>query len=249
MKKAFAIQRTSLLQRRRGRRYGGVFVDLSLVTSAATRGLGIVDGGFRDCVGTGTADFEDLVHFVDEELVFVIGEFAVVVELLEVGGEDSGRGVAEFFEVDDFADEASEDVEETCVFERVLAELLFERLGGEIAQQVIILVGDELKSGFREGGGVIGRDDVASAFAVGLDEGEALLLGQVTAIAGISPVREIHLRNWIGERRVDRGLEFGDDLAGGHAVVEHEVNERAERFGQFGDFAVDVVGLLKFGRY
>jgi uncharacterized protein YdiU (UPF0061 family) len=35
-------------------------------------------------------------------------------------------------------------------------------------------------------------------------------------------------------------LEPGDDFAGGGAVVEHGVDEVAEGFGEFGDFAVEL---------
>src|SRR6266481_7314487 len=79
------------------------------------------------------ADFEDLVHFVDEELVFVVGEVAVHVEFFELDG-GAGGVLTVLFEVDDFANETSEDVEEPGVFQGVFAELLLERLGGEVAK-------------------------------------------------------------------------------------------------------------------
>jgi hypothetical protein len=49
------------------------------------------------------ADFEDLVGFVDEELVFVIGKLAVNVELFKFGGDDSGASIAVFFDIGGFA--------------------------------------------------------------------------------------------------------------------------------------------------
>jgi hypothetical protein len=57
-------------------------------------------------------DFEDLVHFFDEEFVFGVGEIAVHVELLELGGDGGGAGFAILFEVGGFATGAGEGVDQ-----------------------------------------------------------------------------------------------------------------------------------------
>src|SRR5262245_50842236 len=102
-----------------------------------------------------TGDFEDLVHFVDEEIEFVVGQVAVGIEFLETSGGGLCGGVAEFSEVKDLADEAGEDIEEASIFEWVLGELFFEGRGREIGEEFVILAGDDLESGFGESGGVL----------------------------------------------------------------------------------------------
>ena len=63
----------------------------------------MVPGGSRR--GWGAADFKGLVHFLGDELVFVIGAFAIGVELLKVFG---GGGFLVFSEDEGFTAEAAD---------------------------------------------------------------------------------------------------------------------------------------------
>jgi hypothetical protein len=178
-------------------------------------GLGL---GWRE---TRAGDFEDFVHLTDEEIEFLFGEVAVGIEFLDFSGAGFGGGVAIFLEVNDFANQTGEDVQDTSVFERVFGELLLEGFGGKVSEDIIVLAGNDLEGGFGESGDIVGTEDLLSAFAVYLDKGKTFLLGEVTVIAAVFPIRDVHLGNGIREGRVVGGLEAGNDLAGGKGVVEH----------------------------
>src|ERR1043166_9343137 len=199
-------------------------------------------GGWGCGVWT-AADFEDLVHFVDEELEFVVGEVAVHVEFLDLGG-GAGGFLTVPSEVDDFANETSKDVEEPGVFQGVFAELLLERLGGKVAKEFVILAGDDLEGGLGETGSVISGDQVESGFAVGLESGQTLLLSEVAPVAGVFPVGNVHFGVGVGELRVRGGLEFGNNFPGGDTILDQGVDQVAEWFGEFGDLAVKRGGRL-----
>jgi hypothetical protein len=118
---------------------------------------------------SGAGDFEGAIHSVNEEPQFLAYEVAIRVEFLELGGGGARAVLAMFFQVNDFANEPGEDVEEAGVFERVFGEFLLEGLGGEVAKELEILAGDDLEGGLGEGGGVIGSDHIEGGLAVGLE--------------------------------------------------------------------------------
>lgn len=159
-------------------------------------------------------------------------------------GLSRGCDVAVFPEMDDFARESSEGIEETGVFERVFSEFLQQSFSREGAEEIEVLAGDDLECGFGKCGGVVRGDHFHGGFAIGFDEGEAFLLLDVTEVAGFAPVGDVHFRDGVWERRIGGDLEFIDDFAGGQGVIEARVDEVAEWFGEFGDFSVD--GLRDF---
>ena len=165
-----------------------------------------------------------------------------MIELLELGGGGTGRVLAMLFEVDDFANEPGEDVEETGVFERVFGEFFFERLGIEVAKESVVLAGDDLEGGLRQSGGVVGGHHFEGGFAVGAKGFDALLLGEVALVAAGFPTGEVHFRDGIRQRRVGGLLEADDDLRIGVAIVHHGVDAVTKGFGQLGDLAVELIG-------
>jgi hypothetical protein len=138
--------------------------------------------------------------------------------------------VAVFLEVNDFADEAGENVEEAGVFEGIFDEFIFERRRGDFTEEFEILAGDDLKAGFGKGEGVIGSDHFVGSFVVGLNSIETVEVSEVALVTGGSPAGDVHFVDRIWKGRVSGLVEFNDDFFGRDIVVEHGVNEVAEVF-------------------
>jgi len=77
---------------------------------------------------------------------FVFGEVAVGIEFRCFEGS-IGPSILEFFKVDDFAGEASEDVKEAGVFQRVLSKFFFDGGRREVGEDFEALSGDNLEGG------------------------------------------------------------------------------------------------------
>ncbi len=91
--------------------------------------------GFATCRRGGrwtAANFEDLIHFVDEELQFLVGEVAVMVELFEFGGLGLGADSAVFFDVGVFVTGPGEGMNQTGESLGVAAKLLVEVAGVDV---------------------------------------------------------------------------------------------------------------------
>lgn len=104
------------------------------------------------------------------------------------------------------------------------------------------MAGDDLERGFGEGGGVVGSDHFHGGFTIGFDESEAFLLLDVALVTGFAPVGDVYFGDGIWRRKIG-GLEFSDDFSSGQRVIEAGVDEVAEWFGEFGDFAVGGFGV------
>src|SRR5437016_5928194 len=89
--------------------------------------IGVLDRS--DFEARAAADFEDLIHFVEKELVFVVGQFAVNVELFKFGGDGSGAGVTIFFDVGSFPASTSKGVDQAGEGPGVAAKFLVEIAG------------------------------------------------------------------------------------------------------------------------
>ena len=113
---------------------GGTRISL-IGTNSWLRGWFGCWGGGGGGVRFGAAgDFEDLVHFFDEEIVFAVGEVAVHVELFEFGGDRFGAGIAVFFRVGGFAAGAGEGVDKVSEGASVAAEFVVEVAGFEVTK-------------------------------------------------------------------------------------------------------------------
>ena len=144
-------------------------------------------------------------------------------------------------QVEDFAGKPGKDVKEPGVFEWVLAEFLFQEVGGEVAQKIVILAGDDLEGGFRECGGVVISDHFEGGFTIGAEVIEVCLMGEVALVAFGVPAGKVHFVERIRERRVGGGLEYFGDAAIWQAVVEQVIDLIAEDFWEPGDFAMEPV--------
>ena len=70
--------------------------------------------------------------------------------------------------------------------------------------------------------------------------GTCILLGLATSpilVTTFEPIGEIHLRDWVGHRRLD-GFEAFDYGVVGVAIIEPLINQSSSRGGQACDFAV-----------
>ena len=197
-------------------------------------------------------NFEGAVPSVLDQVLFVFIELAGFIELREFRGSSWCIGLAMLFEVHDFAGEPREDVQEAGVFQRIVLELFFQSGGGEVADDVEVLAGEHLERPFCQAGGVVFRDHVTGGLTIGADQGEAFLIGEILLITGPAPIRDVHLRDRIGENRFLRFLQCFDDFASAVAVIEHGVNAIAKGAWKLPDFAMAVLfclgGCIRDGR-
>lgn len=104
--------------------------------------------------------------------------------------------------MDNFANEASKDVEEASVFEGIFSKFLFECRRRKVSQEFEVLAGDDLEASFGEGHGVVGSEHIARGFVIGLDESEAFFLVEVVLVTGLAPIGDVYFGNGIGQRRI-----------------------------------------------
>jgi hypothetical protein len=149
--------------------------------------------GRRDaCRYAAAADFKDLVPFVDEELIFVVGEIAIGIERFGFDGVGIGGGLSMFFEEQNFPIQTGKGVDKAGVFHWVFSKFRFKANGREIIEDLVVVAGDDLEGGFRQRGGVTVGDQVLSGLAVGADQVEAVVAGEMILIASIVPAGDIH---------------------------------------------------------
>jgi len=130
----------------------------------------------------------------------------------------------------------SEGVNEADIFERVLGEFLFEGGRGEISEELEKLAGDGLQCSLGQSSGVAPFEQFEGGFAMIADGGDMILAVEMGLVTGVVPMREVHLGNGEGKRRVGGLLEFFDDAGVGMAIVEHGIDELAQGFRQLGHF-------------
>ena len=106
----------------------------------AVAGYGWGSGGWT------ATDFEDLVHFVDEELEFLVGKVAVLVELFEFGGLGLGGGVAILLEGQEGLAQTGKGVEHAEIAGRVGLKTIFVRTGSNALDLLGELSDGELES-------------------------------------------------------------------------------------------------------
>src|ERR1043166_5770983 len=123
-------------------------------------------GGWGCGVWT-AADFEDLVHFVDEELEFVVGEVAVHVELFEFSGDGFGAGIAVFADAGGFAAGAREGMDETGESLGIAAKFLVEIGGVRVPEREEEGGDGELEGVFIDFWGMEVVGEIESRFLVG----------------------------------------------------------------------------------
>jgi hypothetical protein len=186
------------------------------------------------------ADFEDLVGFVDEELVFVIGKVAVDVELFKFGGGRFGEGVAVFLKGKSFAGEAGEGINEAGEFFRLARRISF---GGcsEAHQLVEHLGGSDAEAGLVKVGGIRGGEDVGGELGFRRDPFEPVAFEEPILVAEFFPFLEVV---WIEVLAVL--AEPLNDFGIGDAIQYPVVDLFAEGFGQAGDFAVATAAAENF---
>ena len=105
---------------------------------------------------------EGAIQAAAPEESFGFGEVAVGIEFLCFGGDSC---ILEFFEVNNLAGEAREDVEEAGVFERIFREFLFHGSRGEVSEDFEALAGDNLEGGLWKGKVVAGANHFEGGFA------------------------------------------------------------------------------------
>lgn len=174
---------------------------------------------------------------IHEHTEFVVRDVATQIFLGQYScGVLCGK-LAVFLKMNDLADEPGEDVEETSVFEGVFAELLFQGIGGKIAEEVKVLVRDDLEGGFRECGGIVVGDHIECVLAVAMKEVEVILVGEVALVTFGVPAGDVFFGDGKGEWRVGGSLEFVFNETVGKAVVEHMIDQVAQGFWEPGDLA------------
>ena len=135
-----------------------------------------VFGGLRRDRAAG--DFEDTIHFVDQERVLVVRELAVDVHLLEFGGDRFGAGFAIFFDVGGFARGARQGVDQVGENAGVAAEFVIDAAGIEVTESAEKAGDGELKNGSIKFGSIKIGKEVKSGFLVIPEVFEPILLEQ-----------------------------------------------------------------------
>jgi hypothetical protein len=195
------------------------------------------------------AAFEGGIPFIADGVIFDFVELAVVIEFFELGGDGHGRFGAIFFEQKDFAGEPDKDIEETGVFERVLGKFGFEALGIEVAQNLVIMAGDDLEGGFGQGGGLVVGDEFVGYLPIQLEHLKTFLDRDVAEVSSRTPAGEIHFVDGIGQRRIGGLSEGQEDFPVGMVIVHQGVDEVQESGGEFSDLAVQwfIAGIGSVG--
>jgi hypothetical protein len=201
-------------------------------------GLGVVR---VRCGGT-TGDSEDLVHFLDEELVFAVRKVTVHVELFEFGGDSFGAGIAVFFRVGGFAAGAGEGVDKISEGAGVAAEFVVEVSGFEVTKTEEKASDSELQDGLIEFGSVEIVEEIKGGFLVVPEIFEPLLLEQ--------PVLVVWTGVPMGDVAEDESFcivaEPVEDLLVFEAIAEHEIEFIADGLGEPGDLTARTVGIFGF---
>jgi len=178
--------------------------------------------------------FEDLVHFVDEELVFVVGELAVEVELFEFGGDSFGAGLAVLLEVGGFVGGAREGIDETSKRLGVAAQFLVKVAGVDVPEGEEQAGDGELKGGLIEFRGVEIIEEIKGGFLVHAEVFEPVLFEQPALVMRAGLPRG----NIAGSYAFGLLAEPERNFRVGNAIAEHEVELVAGGFGEAADFAM-----------
>ena len=93
------------------------------VAAIAGGGIEFGEGGADLLIGLKT---ENALDFAPDKIALFVGELAGRIKTFELGRVRTGGKLALLLEVDDFASEAGEDVEEAGVFKRIFGEFLLE---------------------------------------------------------------------------------------------------------------------------
>ncbi len=179
------------------------------------------------------ANFEDLVHFVDEELEFLVGKVAVMVELFEFGGLGLGGGVAILLEGQEGLAHAGKGVEHAEIAGRVGLEGIFVRAGSKVVELLGELSDGELESNRRESGSIVLAGEL-----------EKMILSQAQLVAALASLEFVLITAMVPVGKVFevKGDALLGQLAGngfiGNAIVEEVVDQITLLFGEVSDFAV-----------
>jgi len=180
------------------------------------------------------ANFEDSVHVVDEELEFLVGEVAVVVELFEFGGLGFGAGSAVFFDVGIFVTGPGEGMNQTGESLSVATKLLVEVAGVNVPKGEEKAREGELEGGLIELGIVEIVAKVEGGFLVGTEVFEPLLLEEPALV----------MRTGMPTGDIARGdmpglvTEQGRNLLVSDAITDQAVELVASGFGEAANFAM-----------
>jgi hypothetical protein len=160
--------------------------------------------------------------------VFVFYEFAVEIELLELG-LFLCEVVVVFSEAEGFAIETGERVEEANVVEGIGLEFVILEDAKDFGES-------DLDEGFLEFRAVGESGHVGAVFAKDAKLVAPLLVAEVILVTAFAPFGEV-----FGFKVFGVIAELFDDLRVGAAIVDVLVDLVAEGFGEAGDFAVALV--------
>ena len=181
-------------------------------------------------------DTEDLIHLVDEELVFLVGEVAVDV-FVGLSGGSVGGGLGEFLEVGGFAAGAGEGVDEAGEGLGIAAKVLVEVAGIEVAESEEEAGDGELEGALVEPWGVEIFEEAESGFLVVAEGIDPVLFEEPTLVMGAGvPSGDVARGDVFGNI-----AEFGGDIGERDAIKDKGVEGLASGPGEASDFAVCAV--------
>ena len=139
----------------------------------------------------GGFEAEDVIGFVEEDFAFLLDEVALGVEAFEFGFLVAGAGVVVFGEVQGFAGEAGEGVDEADELVGVGGGAGAAGKGNELAETATDFGGGHLEGRLREPGGIGAGEEVGEGFLAGADFFAPFTLAEPVLVTTMVPAVEV----------------------------------------------------------